>query len=103
MALQVIRCVASFPIFSTADRGYHRAGDDWPDAGHARQPLAVGVLTRDGFDLAFLISAPQGHTSGFLVYCAQIIAYRLVEIIKFCNLFGATIIYDHTKFQLHRP
>ena len=37
---------------STADRGHHRAGDDWTDAGHAHQPLAAGVLARDGFDLA---------------------------------------------------
>ena len=38
--------------FSTTNRGHHCAGDDRPDTGHAHQPLAVVVSTRDGFDLA---------------------------------------------------
>jgi hypothetical protein len=33
------------------NRRYHRAGDDRPDTGDADQPLAAGVLARDGFDL----------------------------------------------------
>src|SRR5512133_539158 len=34
-----------------ADRGHHRAGDHRPNPGHAHQPLATGILARDGFDL----------------------------------------------------
>ena len=34
-----------------ADRGHHRAGDDRPNPGPAHQPLAAGILARDGFDL----------------------------------------------------
>src|SRR5258706_11670248 len=34
-----------------ADRGHHRAGDYRPNPGHAHQPLATGILARDGFDL----------------------------------------------------
>jgi tetratricopeptide (TPR) repeat protein len=34
-----------------ADRSHHRAGDDRPNIGHARQPLATGILARDRFDL----------------------------------------------------
>ena len=37
---------------SSADRGHHRTGDDRADAGHAHQPLASGILARNGFDLA---------------------------------------------------
>src|SRR6187397_179041 len=30
---------------------HHRAGDHRPNPGHAHQPLATGILARDGFDL----------------------------------------------------
>src|SRR5579863_2555486 len=35
---------------SCANRSHHRAGDDRADAGYAHQPLATGILARDGFD-----------------------------------------------------
>src|SRR5262249_54835581 len=35
-----------------ADRRHHRAGDERPDPRHAHQPLATGVLAREGLDLA---------------------------------------------------
>src|SRR6478609_7004166 len=37
---------------TSANRSDHRTGDDRPNAGHAHQPLAPGILARDGFDLA---------------------------------------------------
>src|SRR6266702_4523115 len=36
---------------SCANRSHHRARDDRTNAGHAHQPLATGILARDGFDL----------------------------------------------------
>src|SRR5262245_33717389 len=36
---------------SSADRGYHRAGDDRPNAGHAHQPLAATVRAGQNSDL----------------------------------------------------
>ena len=35
-----------------ADRGHHGSGDHRPDAGHAHQPLAVGLAVADLLDLA---------------------------------------------------
>jgi hypothetical protein len=36
---------------TSANRRYHRAGNDGPDTGHADQPFAARVLARDGYDL----------------------------------------------------
>src|SRR6476619_3214475 len=36
---------------ASTDRGYHRAGDDRPNAGHAHQPLAAGVRAGQNSDL----------------------------------------------------
>src|SRR5262245_13351305 len=33
------------------DRCHHRTGDDWPDAGHAHQPLAASILACESVDL----------------------------------------------------
>ena len=35
-----------------ADRGHCCASDDWPDPGHAHQPLTTGILACEGIDLA---------------------------------------------------
>src|SRR5262249_61319095 len=43
---------------TSTDRGYHRAGDDRPNAGHAHQPLATRILARDRFDLVRQVRDP---------------------------------------------